>query len=81
MLCVFRVATWFLKNQKKIKGTASSHSMSIVPNRDFESGRSHLLFDHFLFITLDTWLSHHSSFGVIIDIYCTFTQARDNNGK
>ena len=44
---VFGVATWFLENQKKMKGTTSSHSTSIVPSRDSKFGRVHLLFDYF----------------------------------
>ena len=66
----------FRKKKKKIKGTVLGHSMSIVPSRDSESGRLHLFFDYFSFITLDTWLPYHSSFSIIVDIYCTFTQAQ-----
>ena len=51
---MFGVTTCFLENQKKIKGTASGHSTSIVPSRDSKSRRSYILFGYFLFITLDT---------------------------
>ena len=48
---------------KKDKRTASGHSTSIVPSRDSESGRSHILFGYFSFIMLNLWLPQHPSFG------------------
>ena len=68
MLLVFEVTTWFLENQEKIKRMTSGYSTSIVPSRDFESERSHVLFGYFSFIILDTWLPHHFSFGMTVDI-------------
>ena len=65
----FRVATWFLENQKKIKGIASGHSTSIIPNRDSKSKRSNLLFGYFSFIILDSWPMYDSSFDMTVDIF------------
>ena len=55
-------------NHKKMKEMASGHSTSIIPSRDSESRRLHLLFGYFSFIILDTWLPHHSSFSMTVGI-------------
>ena len=51
------------RKPEKDNGMASGHSTSIASNRDFKSGRLHILFGYFSFIMLNLWLPQHPSFG------------------